>query len=83
MWVASRAVSLLPNACSGETTLLFYTHHHRDRLVSSPGLPVFIDVNTYSTDIDYSRHSVFLAPDNRLLKVKYAFNLETLMDVRI
>ena len=36
-------------------------------------------VISQSTDVDYSSHSVFLlAPDNLLLRVKYAFNLEML-----
>ena len=40
--------------------------------------------NPWNTDVDYSREprvfaSTFITPDNQLLKIKYAFNFETLI----
>ena len=41
------------------------------------------NINTWSSDVDCSRHSVFISicitPDNELFTVKYTFNLETLI----
>ena len=44
---------------------------------------IFTKINPWNTDVDYSRHSVFLLAlvYDQLLKVKYALNLETLIYV--